>query len=176
MRLLIVGGGVIGLEKLETVLFNSPATRIDLVGITIKDEIKELANIHLNLLLHERAFENRDLENADVVMVAINDHTISEEICHEARKYKKLINAADKPALCDFYLGSVVKKGNLKISISTNGKSPTAAKRLKEVLNNALPDELDDLLDNLYAIRNQLNGDFAEKVKQLNAITRRLVE
>jgi uncharacterized membrane protein YfcA len=86
------------------------------------------------------------------------------------------VNVADKPELCDFYLSSVVKKGNLKIAISTNGKSPTAAKRLKEVLNNSLPAELDDVIQNLNQIRNKLNGNFAYKVKRLNAITRTLVD
>ena len=49
----------------------------------------------------------------------------SQEIRNDARIAGKLINVADKPGLCDFYLGSIVKKGNLKIAISTNGKSPT---------------------------------------------------
>jgi uncharacterized membrane protein YfcA len=64
-----------------------------------------------------------------------------------------------------------VQKGNLKIAISTNGKSPTLAKRLKETLNDVLPDELDDILNNLSLIRNKLKGNFAEKVTRLNEIT-----
>jgi uncharacterized membrane protein YfcA len=70
----------------------------------------------------------------------------------------------------------VVKKGNLKIAISTNGKSPTAAKRLKEVLSHTLPAELDDVIENLSLIRSKLNGNFAYKVKRLNYITRSLAE
>jgi siroheme synthase (precorrin-2 oxidase/ferrochelatase) len=67
-----------------------------------------------------------------------------------------------------------VQKGNLKIAISTNGKSPTIAKRVKEFLNETLPDEIDDLLSNMQQIRNKMSGDFAEKVKQLNEITKKL--
>jgi siroheme synthase-like protein len=85
-----------------------------------------------------------------------------------------LVNVADKPELCDFYLGSIVQKGNLKIAISTNGKSPTIAKRIKEVLNETLPEEIDNLLDNMQNIRNKIKGDFTEKVKQLNEITKKL--
>src|SRR5205085_2366044 len=81
----------------------------------------------------------------------------------------------DKPELCDFYLSSVVKKGNLKIAISTNGKSPTIAKRLKEIFTDVVPDEMDRLLDNMQHIRNQLSGDFNEKVAKLNEITEVLV-
>lgn len=175
MRLLIVGGGNIGLEKLTTVLQNSPSTKIKLVGITINEEIKELAAVHKNIVLHERAFETSDLEKCDIVITALNDHAASEEICKEAKQHGKLINAADKPDLCDFYLSSVVKKGSLKIAISTNGKSPTIAKRLKEVISNMLPDEMENVLDNMQAIRNSIGGDFNEKVKQLNDLTTVLV-
>src|SRR5690606_3977731 len=71
---------------------------------------------------------------------------------------------------------SIVQKGNVKIAISTNGKSPTTAKRLKEVLNEAIPGEIDLLVNNLHTVRNKLNGDFAFKVKKLNEVTKRLVE
>lgn len=175
MRLLIVGGGNIGLEKLNTVLQNSPSTKVRLVGITINKEIRQLAATHSNIELHEKPFEVNDLVLADIVITALDDHKASEEICLLARQHGKLINAADKPDLCDFFLSSVVKKGSLKIAISTNGKSPTIAKRLKEVINNLLPDEMESVLDNMQTIRNGMNGNFNEKVKQLNNLTKVLV-
>jgi hypothetical protein len=64
----------------------------------------------------------------------------------------------------------------LKIAISTNGKSPTAAKRIKQVLNESLPEEIDDVLENLNQFRNTIKGDFQEKVKRMNEITKPLVE
>ena len=78
--------------------------------------------------------------------------------------------------MCDFYLGSIVTKGNLKLAISTNGKSPTLAKRLREVFSELLPNELDEVMDNLQQIRDQLKGDFTNKVQELNKITKTLVE
>ena len=91
------------------------------------------------------------------------------------KQKNKLVNVADKPELCDFYMGSIVQKGNLKIGISTNGKSPTVAKRLKDLFNELLPEEIDELLDNMQAIRSRMKGDFADKVNQLNAITKDFV-
>src|SRR5258707_12837277 len=105
-------------------------------------------------------------------MVAVNDKQVSVAIQEDARATGKLINVADTPELCDFYLGSIVQKGNLKIAISTNGKSPTAAKRIKEVLHEALPGELDDVIENLHKVRNRLNGNFEYKVKKLNDLTK----
>ena len=176
LQLLMVGGGYVGMEKLGAVLNNSPEANIKLVATTISDEIKLLANNYPKLLLIERPYESGDIDGADIVIAAVNDRAISEQVVTDAKQKGKLVNAADKPDLCDFYLSSVVQKGNLKIAISTNGKSPTIAKRIKEFLNETLPGELDTLLDNMQNIRNKITGDFTEKVKQLNEITKKLSE
>lgn len=172
MRVLLVGGGNVGLEKLNAILHNSPATQVRLVAININDQVRTLAAKHTNVLLEEKEFEPHDLDDAQVVIVAVNDRAASERISQLARQKGKLVNVADKPELCDFYLSSIVQKGNLKIAISTNGKSPTLAKRLKDVFNEMLPDKLDEVLNNMHIIRNKLNGDFAAKVKKLDDITR----
>ena len=176
LSLVIVGGGNVALEKLTAVLGNSPEAKIKLVAKEISIEIKELAFRYPNLTLIKRAFEECDLDEADLVIAAVNDRELSTVINECADKKGKLINVADKPDLCDFYLGSIVQKGSLKIAISTNGQSPTAAKRIKEMLNAALPGELEELIQNLHLVRNKLQGDFKQRVIQLNAITRALVD
>lgn len=176
LRLLIVGGGNVGLEKLQAVVHNSPSTRVLLVATEINDAIKTIAQHYSTITLEERPYDRTDVDECDLAIVAVNDRVLSEIIKTDAKQKNKLVNVADTPELCDFYLGSVVKKGNLKIAISTNGKSPTIAKRLKETFNEALPGELDEVLDNMQTIRNRLNGNFEYKVKKLNALTRILVQ
>ncbi|MEO7045930.1 MAG: TSUP family transporter, partial [Ferruginibacter sp.] len=171
LRLLIIGGGYVALEKLQAVLQNSPSTPIHIVGIAVQDKIYELGGQFSNITINQRPYTKNDIEQADIVIAAVNDIITSEYIRNDAHSAGKLVNVADKPELCDFYLSSVVKKGNLKIAISTNGTSPTVAKRLKEQLNEMMPDEIEDILQNMQKIRKGLNGDFAEKVKQLNNIT-----
>ncbi len=176
LRVLIVGGGYVGMEKLQAILSNSPAAKIVLVATEISAEIKELAKGYITISMIERPYILSDFNNIDIAIVAINDAVISSKVAADAKSKGILINVADKPDLCDFYLGSIVQKGNLKIAISTNGKSPTIAKRVKEVLNETLPGEIDDLLNNMQSIRNKISGDFTEKVKQLNEITQKLTE
>jgi siroheme synthase-like protein len=171
LRLLIVGGGFIGMEKLSVVLKHSPATQVVLVAITISDEIKHLASQYPNVTLVERAFQDTDLEEKDIVIAATSDRSLNAIVKQEAKKRKVLANIADTPALCDFYLGSIIKKGDLKIAISTNGKSPTLAKRMREFFEEYLPDSTQTLLDNLTSIRNQIGGSFEDKVNRLNEIT-----
>lgn len=176
LRVLIVGGGYVGMEKLQAILSNSPEAKIVLVATEISAEIKELVKAYPAVSLIERPYALSDFDNIDIAIVAINDAFISSQVAADAKSKGILINVADKPDLCDFYHGSIVQKGNLKIAISTNGKSPTIAKRIKEVLNETLPGEIDDLLKNMQNIRNKIGGDFSEKVKQLNEITQKLTE
>ena len=83
---------------------------------------------------------------------------------------------ADTPDQCDFYMGSIVTKGNLKIGISTNGKSPTLAKRMRQFLEDILPEEIDPLLETLRKYRKNLKNDFAYKVKEMNKVTASLIK
>jgi precorrin-2 dehydrogenase/sirohydrochlorin ferrochelatase len=73
-------------------------------------------------------------------------------------------------------MGGIVTKGNLKIGISTNGKSPTIAKRMRQFLEGFLPDEIDDLLNTLRDYRQTLKGDFESKVIEMNERTKLLLE
>jgi uncharacterized protein len=171
LRLLIVGGGRIGLEKLQTVLQNSPSTRITLVAPGIDPAIYELAAQNPNIRLLERPYHPADLESKDLAIIAVDDRAVSETIAGDAKAKAVLVNVADTPDLCDFYLGSVVRRGDLKIAISTNGKSPTIAKRLKEEIGHMIPDEMDAVLDDMQTIRTRLNGNFADKVRRLNELT-----
>lgn len=175
LRLLIVGGGYVGMEKLQSVLNNAPGTSIKLVAERISDEIRLLALQHPNIALVQKRYDVSDLEGMELVIVGIDNREVSQQISADAKANKLLVNVADNPELCDFYLSSVVQKGNLKIAISTNGKSPTIAKRLKEVLNEIIPGEMDNVLNDMQSIRKTLNGDFSDKIKQLNNLTKVLV-
>lgn len=168
---LIVGGGKVAHEKVSAVLNNSPATKIKLVATHISEAIHDLAKTSANMELHQRSFMESDLENVDLLISAINNKEESLQIKQLAAQRGILSNVADTPEQCDFYLGSIVQKGNVKIAISTNGKSPTLAKRLRETFDESLPNEINDAVENLVEIRKYLQGDFSEKVKQLNEIT-----
>ncbi|MBT1702469.1 precorrin-2 dehydrogenase/sirohydrochlorin ferrochelatase family protein [Chryseosolibacter indicus] len=171
LHTLIVGGGNVGLEKLTALLKSSPGAIVTVIAKTINDQVKQIAAQNKNIKLIEKHYENSDIEDKDLVILATDDRILHETIRNEARKRRVLINVADTPSLCDFYLGSVVTKGDIKIGISTNGKSPTMAKRIREYLEEALPEETEQLLNNLHAIREKIKGDFADKVKVLNDIT-----
>lgn len=171
LETLIVGGGNVGLEKLSALLKSSPAASVTVVAGKIHPEIEEIAKTNKKIRLVNRNFRIRDLMHKDVLILATDDKQLHERIRTLARKRRLLINVADTPELCDFYLGSVVTKGNIKIGISTNGKSPTIAKRMREYFEESIPDDIEFLLNNMQKIRDKIKGDFSEKVKVLNEIT-----
>lgn len=171
LRVLLLGAGPVGLEKLTAMLNNAPHASIKIIAIDILPEVETLANQYPNVNIEKRSYERDDMKGYDLTIIAVNNRTLSEEIYKEAKQAGILANVADTPDLCDFYLGSIVQKGHLKIAISTNGKSPTMAKRLRQWFESILPEELDSLLENLYKYRNTIKGDFAEKVKKMDALT-----
>jgi siroheme synthase-like protein len=176
LRVLLIGAGNAGLEKLHAIVNNAPATKIKVIAREVIDSFAALANQYETVEIIVGEYDSSYLDECDIVIAAVNDIPTGELIRNDAKQKGKLINVADKPGLCDFYLGSIVTKGNLKLAISTNGKSPTVAKRLKEIFNELLPEELDEVLNNIQQIRNKLKGDFQDKVRKLNEITKVLTE
>ncbi|MEO5942919.1 MAG: TSUP family transporter [Ferruginibacter sp.] len=175
LNVLLVGAGKVGLEKLSAIINNSPQTKMVIVASVISEEVKTFAAAYPNIILKNKSFEEADLQQIEILIIAVDNKDTSAYIRALAKQKNILVNVADTPDLCDFYLGSIVQKGNLKIGISTNGKSPTVAKRLKEVIGEMIPEEIDGVLDNIHLIRKSINGSFDEKVKHLNDLTKTLV-
>ncbi len=162
---------MVGTEKLSFILKNSPNANITVVAKEISEEIRMMVDGRRSTVLIEKAFESSDLENKQLVIAATADKCLNEAIYLAAKQKGILINVADTPELCDFYLGSIVTKGDLKIAISTNGKSPTLSKRIREFFEDILPDNINDLILHLHQYRNKLKGTFEEKVQKLNDLT-----
>ena len=176
INILVVGGGNVALEKMSAIKKADKDAKVQLIGKDIIPELFELVGEMPNVIIYNREFENSDIVRQNLVISATDNKALQLQIKKVCEEKNILCNVADTPDLCDFYLSSVVQKGNLKIAISTNGKSPTLAKRIKEFLEESIPDEIDDLLLNMNNLRKKLSGNFEEKVKKLNEITKMLVE
>ncbi|MFK7950237.1 MAG: bifunctional precorrin-2 dehydrogenase/sirohydrochlorin ferrochelatase [Saprospiraceae bacterium] len=178
LKLLIVGAGEVGEEKLRFILKSSPEANITIVAKEVLPPVRALLknNPNAKIKVIEKAFEVTDVDGFDLVIAATNFKEVNLVVQKAAKTYKILVNVADTPDLCDFYLGSIVTRGDLKVAISTNGKSPTFAKRFRQLLEEILPKETGDLLQNLKIVRDNLKGNFEAKVKALNELTASLVD
>ena len=105
---------------------------------------------------HCRAYHSADLANVFLVIGATNDNSLNRRIYEDARKRQILCNIADQPALCNFILPAVVRRGNLIISISTSGQSPAFAKKLRRELEAVYGEEYAEFIELMGAIRKKL--------------------
>ena len=178
LKVLVVGAGEVGYEKLFFMLKSSPITHIKIVAPEINNKIWAIVEgyYETSFKIEQKVFDASDIDGYDIVIAATNIRSLNHKVWEIAKEKGKIINVADTPDLCDFYLGSIVTKGDLKIAISTNGKSPTLAKRMRQVLEEVFPEDTNVLLQNLHSFRKKLRANFEEKVKILNDLTKSMIE
>jgi precorrin-2 dehydrogenase/sirohydrochlorin ferrochelatase len=175
LNFLIVGGGNVAYEKLFFILKSSPQTKATVVAPMIREEVKMLAESYAVELV-EDVYAPAYLTGRHIVIATTDSPAVNRQVYEDARARQLLVNVADTPELCDLYLGGIVTKGNLKIAISTNGKSPTVAKRLRQLFENIFPEDMDKLLQNLHHYRSTLKLSFEQKVDRMNALTQELIK
>jgi precorrin-2 dehydrogenase/sirohydrochlorin ferrochelatase len=174
LNVLIVGGGNVGLEKLSFMLKSSPNANVEVVAPKFLPGLEELVEKHPSVKLTKAKFKKKMLKKRHMVIACTDDLKVNKRVFDFSRKRYLICNIADTPDLCDYYLGGIVTKGNVKIAISTNGKSPTTAKRLREFFEEIIPDDINKMVENLNEYRKTLKGNFEEKVQKMNEITEAL--
>ncbi|NKI31298.1 precorrin-2 dehydrogenase/sirohydrochlorin ferrochelatase family protein [Croceivirga thetidis] len=174
LKVLIVGGGNVAEEKLTFLLKSSPNAKVEMISPMYRDETVKLARKH-NVKMCKGKYKKRFLKKKHIVVATTDSPKVNEKVYTDCRKRSILVNVADNPPFCDFYMGGIVTKGNVKVAISTNGKSPTTAKRLRQFFEDVIPENIDDLVKNLNKYRKTIKGDFEEKVETLNEFTKGLV-
>ena len=127
-RCVVVGGGEVGLEKVEGLL--ACDGRVVLIAPDAVPELRELA-AEGSIEWLRRSYEPGDLEGTFVVIAATSDTDVNIRVYEDAERRAMLVNVVDVPPLCNFILPAIVRTGPLAIAISTAGASPALAKRIK---------------------------------------------
>jgi precorrin-2 dehydrogenase/sirohydrochlorin ferrochelatase len=174
LNVLIVGGGNVAEEKLTFLLKSSPDAHVTMVSPMFREGTVELSKKGCVTLV-EDVYSKNYLEGKHIVVATTDVPEINIKVYKDCRKRSILVNVADNPPYCDFYMGGIVTKGNVKVAISTNGKSPTTAKRLRQFFEDVIPENVDDLVKNLNEYRKTIKGDFEQKVETLNEFTKGLI-
>jgi len=174
LNTLIVGGGNVALEKLTFLLKSSPGAKVQMVSPMFRDETIALAN-KFRIEMFVQPYDVSFLQNKHIVIATTDLEAVNKKVHAHCKERNILVNLADNPPFCDFYMGGIVTKGNVKIAISTNGKSPTMAKRLRQFFEDVIPADINELAENLNEYRKTIKGDFEQKVEALNEFTKGLV-
>ena len=152
-KAVVVGGGKVAERKVLQLL--ECGAKVTVISPKVTKKIKSLAD-ESQVYLIKRKYKTGDLKGAVVTIAATDDSKINTQISNEAGKKKILLNVVDSPALCDFIMPSVIRRGNLAISISTNGKFPAFSKKLRIMLEGIIGEEYGTELDRLASLRNKL--------------------
>jgi siroheme synthase-like protein len=127
----VIGGGKIAAQKIPALL--NAGARVRIVAPRISGVLIEYVR-NREIDWHPKAFEAEDLTGAFLVIAATSIREVNATVFAEAERRNVLCNSVDDIEHCHFYYGSVVQRGDLQIAISTNGKSPALAQRLRQEL------------------------------------------
>ncbi len=152
-RCLVVGGGNVGARKVKSLL--ACGARVAVVSPAVTDELAELARSG-GVEWRDRPYLSADLDGMFLVIGATDDEALNRRVHADAAQAGKLCNIADRPEICNFILPAVVRRGDLLIAVSTSGRSPAFAKRLRRDLEKQFGPEYERFLDLMGAVRKRL--------------------
>jgi precorrin-2 dehydrogenase/sirohydrochlorin ferrochelatase len=156
---LVVGGGAVGTRKVETLL--ACGARVTVVSPAATAQLDALAQEGV-VSLAKRSYRAEDLDGKFLVIGATDDEASNRRLSEDAGRRNLLCNIADQPALCNFILPAIVDRGDLVIAVSTSGKSPAFAKRLRRSLERQFGPEYEPFLSVMGKIRDVLLAEAHE--------------
>jgi precorrin-2 dehydrogenase/sirohydrochlorin ferrochelatase len=164
-RVLVVGGGGIAVRKTEGLLASGASVTV--VSPEFVDGFEALPVERI-----ERRYEPSDLDGAWLVVAATNDPVVQQQIFDECEARSVFCNAVDDPDRCSFILPAVERRGPVLVTVSTQGRSPTLAKHLRNLLAAAIPENIEELAADLAAQRRaiQSSGQSTEDIDWPNPL------
>ncbi len=147
-RILIVGAGNVGYRKAKRLIEHG--AKVEVVSIDVNQKFEGLSE---EVIITQAAYEMRHLKQMDIVIAATNDKMVNRKILSDCRKKKIQCLNVSASSTSDFYIPAVLKRGDLVITVSTNGKSPSLARKIRKDLERYFDSEYGELLDELGLIR-----------------------
>jgi precorrin-2 dehydrogenase/sirohydrochlorin ferrochelatase len=150
---LVVGGGEVAERKIKSLLTHE--CRVYIASTHLTDYLKELVD-RSEVRLIDLASLDESLNEVFMVIAATDDSALNSKIASKAKKRGILVNSVDQPRDCSFIMPSIVKAGDLQIAISTAGKSPALAKKIRGELESAFGPEYASFIELLGLLRTEL--------------------
>jgi len=150
---LVVGAGAVAESKIAGLV--EAGASVYVVAPRATEAIERHAEVG-KIRWSRRGFQDSDLDDAFLVVVATSSHELNARVFEEAQRRRILCNVVDDPPHCDFYYPSVVRRGDLQFAISTAGHSPALAQRLRQELEEQYGPEYEEWLSRLGRTRRGL--------------------
>jgi precorrin-2 dehydrogenase/sirohydrochlorin ferrochelatase len=143
-KCLVIGGGRVAERKVKTLL--QYGGNVKVVSPVTENSIELWAEQGL-IELEKREFAPTDLDDIFLVFIATNNPDLNGEVSRLCRENKILVNAVDDPPNCDFFVPAIIKRNSLVLAISTGGKSPAFARKLRQELEQMISSEYGEFVD-----------------------------
>ncbi|KPV72896.1 uncharacterized protein RHOBADRAFT_8802, partial [Rhodotorula graminis WP1] len=150
LSILLIGGGAVAASRLYHLLCAKPKR---IVVLAPEDGTCDEVSWRLTSSHPEAHNVDAEIDGFDMVLTALDDAPLSRAVYTACKDRRLLVNVADVPPECDFYFGSTLRRGALSVMVSTNGKGPRVAARLRRRLEKALPDNAGRAIDNVGLLR-----------------------
>ncbi len=155
-RCVVIGGGVIGERKAQGLL--DADADVTVVSPTLTPALREHHD-YGRILWIGREYRPGDLEGYELCMVATDDGAVNSDVAREGRSRGVWVNASDDPPNCDFILPSILRRGQLQIAVSTEGRSPALSRRVREELEEQFGPEYGELVALIGEVRDEERAD-----------------
>ena len=167
----VVGGGAVAARRVR--LFLECGAHVRVISPSFSAEF-DLLKGRPGLTFIQRPYRADDLQGAILALASTDDAAVNQRVAEDARAGGVLVNVVDQPALCDFIVPSLVRRGDLTVAISTGGASPALAKRLREELEQTIGPEYEEFLEILKETRRRVQEEERDPERR-RAIFERLV-
>ncbi len=166
-KCVVFGGGTVAEHKAKTLL--SYGANVTVVSPDLSEGLFGLWK-NGKIVCHYRNYRPGEIKGYWLVIGATNDRTVNRQIFEEAHREGVLVNVVDDPPLCDFYVPSIVRRGDLQVAISTAGRSPALAREIRKMLENMFDDSYAEALNIAGQIRDRLKQDIPDENRRKHII------
>ncbi|MBD3288183.1 bifunctional precorrin-2 dehydrogenase/sirohydrochlorin ferrochelatase [candidate division KSB1 bacterium] len=170
---LVIGGGTIAFRKVEALLASE--ADVTVISPDLCPSLRELVDQGICKYI-SRKYRRGDLNGSFLVIAATNDPDANRQIWEEANDLNLLVNIVDVPDVCNFYVPSVVRNGDLAIAISTNGKAPYLAKRIRQRLEqDQFSHKISEKIFSIDKKRNELKSSYPNDIQKREAEIKKFI-
>jgi precorrin-2 dehydrogenase/sirohydrochlorin ferrochelatase len=162
-KCVVVGGGKVASRKVVSLL--ECGGEVHVVSRDLNPSLRALLRAG-KIYFHEKEYTKADLKGAFLVVAATDSESVNEKVAKDAHKLKILVNVVDKIELCDFLVPAVTRVGDLTITVSTTGKSPSLAKKIRSEIASSYGKEYGELLNILGKIRSRVQEEVTDPEKR----------
>lgn len=159
-RAVVIGGGSVAERKVKGLL--ACDADVTVISPEITADIQTIVD-ESRCAWRAKSYEASDLEDADIVFAATDDEDVNVRVYRDATNVRLMVNVADRPELCSFYLPSVLRRGNLSIAVSTQGSSPLLARKIRKDLETQFDSVYESYVDVLHGVRSRVNESVPAK-------------